>query len=132
VSQSPTEQAADGTAGSARQPARRFSRANVSLPVQYTLSDSSERHDGLIINLGGGGLRVSTELDLARGQLVTLHFNLPNVANLINARAKVVLSFFEGSTSKYAHGLAFSQISNEDQNHIVAYVESIAHVDADL
>jgi c-di-GMP-binding flagellar brake protein YcgR len=128
VSELPIKQASNV----ARPPMRRYARAAVSLPVRYTLQDESEAHQGEIINLGGGGLRLLSVLDLARGEMITLHFSLPDMEREVVVRAKVVLSFFEASSSQYAHGVAFAQISIDDQKRIVSYVESIQHVNADM
>ena len=116
----------------ARPPMRRYARAVVSLPVRYTLRDGSEGYQGEIINLGGGGLRLLSPLDLARGEMITLHFLLPDTEREVVVRAKAVLSFYDASSSQYAHGVAFAQISIDDQKRIVRYVESIQHVNADM
>jgi len=132
VSQLPTEHGNTSTTAESRPQKRRFARADVSIPVQYMLAGSAEKQQGEIINLGGGGVRVASVEDITRGETVTLHFLLPGMKHEVIARGKVVLSFYEASSSRYAHGVAFAQIAVDDQKQIVEYVESIQHENADI
>ena len=40
-------------------------------------------------------------------------------------RGRVVLSFYDNARKRYAHGLAFTQISEPDQKKIVEYIHEL-------
>lgn len=133
MSQLPAEGlASNGTAAGARPQQRRFARADVTIAAQYSTASKSDKVAGEIVNLGGGGIRIASTEDLQRGEVVTVHFQLPSVKHEIIVRGKVVLSFYEAAGSRFAHGLAFTQIAVDDQASIVAHVESLQHQQADV
>jgi hypothetical protein len=39
-------------------------------------------------------------------------------------RAKIALTFFDASTKRYAHGVAFTQYTSSDHEKITAFVAS--------
>ena len=133
MSQSPTENKTNnGTAEGSHPSQRRFARADVSIPLTFAAAHHADPVVAELINLGGGGGRFSSTEDLQRGELVTVHFSLPTVKHEIIVRAKVVLSFYEAARASFAHGFAFTQIAVDDQKSIVAFVESLQHVEADV
>lgn len=117
-------------AGSRNQ--RRFARAAVKIDASYERGTPAHSMPGIVRNLGGGGLRLASGEDLPREELVTVRFRIPEVEHDIMVRGKVVLSFFDAPQSSYLHGIAFTQIARADQSAIVAFVESIEHVQRDV
>ncbi len=103
---------------------RRFARANVDFPVTVIVPGHELVLAGNAIDLSAGGMRVATASDLPAGQSVMLRFALRNGEGEMLVRGKIVMSFFEGAKSRYAHGIAFTQYAQPDQDAIVAYVES--------
>lgn len=103
---------------------RRFARANVDFPVTIIVPGHELVLEGTAIDLSAGGMRVATASDLPAGQSVMLRFTLSKGDNEMLVRGKVVMSFFEGAKNRYAHGIAFTQYAQPDQDAIVSYVES--------
>lgn len=79
---------------------------------------------GVAIDLSAGGMRVATAGELPAGQSIVLRFTLHDGRDEMLVRGKVVMSFFEGAKNRYAHGVAFTQYAQPDQDAIVTYVES--------
>ncbi len=111
--------------GTAKQPVnekREYVRTAVALAAEYGLVSDATKSCGEIVNLGGGGVRLASAEDIPVGSIVELRFALqPNEPAML-ARGKVVLSFFEGANSRFAHGIAFTQIAPDDQQKIIAFV----------
>lgn len=104
---------------------RRFSRASVDFPATVIVPGGELVLAGRAIDLSGGGLRVATSSDLPPGQSVVLRFTLPGSESEMLLRGKIVLSFFDAARREYAHGIAFTQYAQPDQDAIVAYVQSL-------
>ena len=103
-------------------PQRRFVRAPVDFPVTVIVPGHELILSGRAIDLSGGGLRVATPSDLPSGQSVVMRFLLPTSTREILVRGRIVLSFYDATTRKYAHGVAFTQYAQPDQETIVQYV----------
>jgi hypothetical protein len=58
---------------------------------------------------------------------VHLKFRLPAADRGINARGRVVLSFFQRSEQKFHHGIAFTSLDPKDRLLIAEFVD---HQDA--
>jgi len=110
---------------------RRFARANVDIAATYTVPAKSVALPAQIVNLGGGGIRLVNQEDLARESLLDVRFRLPS-GDELSAQGKVVLSFYDAGVGAFAHGIAFTRIAPADQAAIVAYVESIDHQAKDV
>lgn len=80
---------------------------------------------GNAINLSGGGVRVSTKSDLSSGQNITLRFTIPESEREVMIRGRVVLSFFDAGKQMFIHGVAFTQIAQNDQAAIVEYIHEL-------
>jgi len=104
---------------------RRFFRASVDFPTTVIVPGGELVLIGRAIDLSGGGLRVATASDISPGQAVVLRFTLPGADSEMLVRGKVVLSFFDASRREYAHGIAFTQYAQPDQDAIVAYVHTL-------
>jgi hypothetical protein len=103
-------------------PQRRFARAAVDFPVTVIVPGHELILSGTAIDLSGGGLRVATPSDLPSGQSVMMRFVLPGGTRELLVRGKIVLSFYDATTRCYAHGVAFTQYAQNDQDEIVAFV----------
>lgn len=82
--------------------------------------------DGNALDLSGGGIRVATKSDLPAGQSVLMRFAIPGTQREALVRGRIVLSFFDAASKCYAHGVAFTQISSEDQAAIEKHLDSAA------
>lgn len=102
---------------------RQFYRAPVDFPVNAIIeveTESARAHD-----LSGAGIRISMERMLDRGQALELRFHLSGGTSELRAHGIVVLSFFEGSTQLYHHGIAFTRIGAGDREAIVHYIHDV-------
>jgi c-di-GMP-binding flagellar brake protein YcgR len=109
---------------------RKFVRAPVSMPVEYSSDSEDLVKVGHAVDLGGGGMRLATEDDLPQGTFLFLRFRLPGSGREVLARARIVLSFFNAESKRYYHGIAFTQIDPNDQVAIVRFIEAtLAHSD---
>lgn len=104
---------------------RRFFRASVDFPATVIIPGGELVLIGRAIDLSAGGLRVATASEISPGQSVVLRFALPGRETEMLLRGKVVLSFFDASRREYAHGIAFTQYAQPDQDEIVAYVHEL-------
>jgi len=94
----------------------------VDFPITVIVPGHELILSGRAIDLSGGGVRVSTPSDLPSGQSVVLRFILPARDHEILVRGRIVLSFYDATTRKYAHGVAFTQYAQPDQDDIAKYV----------
>jgi c-di-GMP-binding flagellar brake protein YcgR len=101
---------------------RRFSRTSVDFPVTVIVPGGELVLAGAAIDLSAGGMRVAMPSDVPPGQTIVLRFTLPDSAHEILLRAKVVLSFFDAASKRYAHGIVFTQYAQPDQEAIAAYL----------
>ena len=111
----------DGTGPSQR----RYFRAAVHFPVSLTPEEGQAVVSGVVEDLSGGGMRVTTAGELSPGQTVSLRFTLPEGSSEMMVRGRIVLSFYEAAKKHYAHGLAFTQIAEPDQKKIVEYIHEL-------
>lgn len=81
---------------------------------------------GDALDLSGGGLRVSTKIDLPAGQNILLRFTVPGSDRETLVRGRIVLSFFDATTKCFAHGIAFTQIAPEDRDVIAKALDGAA------
>ncbi|MGC8485396.1 MAG: PilZ domain-containing protein [Candidatus Baltobacteraceae bacterium] len=104
---------------------RRHARVEIALPVTLIVPGLELVVPARSLDLGGGGMRVSTRADLPAGQHVVLRFSLPgNEERQLLVRGRVVLSFYDATAKLYAHGVAFTQYSAQDGTEIARYVAS--------
>ncbi len=76
-------------------------------------------------DLSGAGIRIGTKSTLDRGQAVELRFRLPDGSAELHAHGSIVLSFFEGASGMFQHGIAFTRISAADREAIVHYIHEV-------
>ena len=104
---------------------RRHVRVEIALPVTLIVPGLELVVPARSLDLGGGGMRVSTRADLPAGQHVVLRFSLPgDEGRQLLVRGRVVLSFYDATAKLYAHGIAFTQYSAQDGTDIARYVAS--------
>ena len=101
---------------------RRFFRAIVDFPVTIIVPGHELVLTGAAVDLSRGGMRITTTTDLPAGQPIVLRFTLPSSDREMLVRAKIALTFYDNSTKRYAHGVAFTQYTSSDHEKIAAYV----------
>ena len=94
---------------------RRYVRASVDIPVEYTLEERPGARTGRIDDLSAGGVRLETDEDIAAGTNLRLAFPVGETA--VNPAGRVVMSFFDGGRKRFLHGIAFTTI---DPAHLTA------------
>lgn len=104
---------------------RQFERAKVNLVASYSVTDGDSIWEGhnRILDLSAGGARISSAAYYFQGSQIQLRFTLPSDQREVFVHAWIVMSFFDGSTQQYAHGVAFTHISQADQEAILRYVD---------
>jgi hypothetical protein len=102
---------------------RRFARAAVDLRARYGIEGQSAWHASVIEELGGGGVRLQTEEDLAAGTIIALQFELDGVP--IAATACIAMSLFDRPRARFIHGVAFMSIDPLAQQAIVNRVGAL-------
>ena len=103
---------------------RQFVRVAVTLPVEFSVEGEPKPHDGSVFDLGAGGMRLVASYDLPARSNVGLKFHLPGTERTVQARGRVVLSFFARNEQKFHHGIAFTSIEQGDRTAILGFVES--------
>lgn len=104
---------------------RRFRRAAVDFPVTVIVPGNELVLYGDALDLSAGGVRVATKSDLPAGQSILMRFTIPSCEREALVRGRIVLSFFDAASKCYAHGVAFTQISPEDQAEIAKLLDSV-------
>jgi len=107
---------------------RRFGRVPVDLPIVYSITGTNMWQDARIVDLSGGGARISTAADLMRGCQLILGFNLPVSRHRIVVSGRAVMSFFDGEAKEYSHRVAFTHLAESDQEAIVAFVRDTSYL----
>lgn len=105
---------------------RQYVRTAVSLAAKFTLESDGRRHEGAIVDLGEGGMRLVSDSHAPARSTIRLVFTLPGASRDIKVRGRVVLSYYSAPEQKYHHGVAFTSVDKEDRQAIVQFVE--AHV----
>jgi c-di-GMP-binding flagellar brake protein YcgR len=103
---------------------RQYVRVAVSLPVEFSLEGEPQPHDGSVFDLGAGGMRLVASYDLPPRAAVGLKFHLPGTERTVQAKGRVVLSFFARNEQKFHHGIAFTSIDPGDRSAIAGFVET--------
>lgn len=104
---------------------RRYFRAPVDFTVAIIIAEREPPIAGHAEELSGGGMRFTTEGEISAGQTVALRFTLPDDSTGTMMRGRVVFAFYDNSRKLYAHGLAFTQISESDQKKIVDHIHEL-------
>ena len=109
---------------SERAPERKFTRINADFPMTVILPGHELVVTGSALDLSRGGMRIATNNDLPFGQTVVVRFTLPGEDRELLVYGRIVLSFYDATTKQYAHGVAFTQYSSQDQEAIERYISS--------
>jgi hypothetical protein len=104
-------------------PERKHLRVNADFPVTVILPGHELILGGTVLDLSGGGVRVATATDLPPGQAIVLRFTLPGQHREMIVRGRIVLSFFDAGMRHFAHGVAFTQYTPQDQHSIGQFVD---------
>ncbi len=102
---------------------RRFERAPVNMAVSYSIVGDGRSQNVSAIDLSGSGVRISSVERLGPGTQIELQSRLPKTKRVILCRGQVIMSFFDDKTNQYSHGVAFTYVSQSDQEAIVAFVQ---------
>lgn len=102
---------------------RQYVRTVVSLPAQFTLESDGGRHEGSVVDLGEGGMRLVSDKHAPARSAIKLAFILDN-GREIRVRGRVVLSYYSAPEQKYHHGVAFTSIDKEDRVAIAQFVDT--------
>jgi c-di-GMP-binding flagellar brake protein YcgR len=90
--------------------------------VAYSTEGGGEAKQSRSADMGGGGIRVSTDEDLTLGAVLLLRFTIPSAEREMVARGRIVLSFYNAEEQRYFHGVSFTHIDPRDQDEIIRYV----------
>jgi c-di-GMP-binding flagellar brake protein YcgR len=101
---------------------RKYARVEYSMPITYQREGAEEPKMGHSSDVGGGGLRLSTDEDLPLGDVLLLRFKLPICDREMVARGRIVLSFYSAEAKQFFHGMSFTHIDPRDQEEIVRFV----------
>lgn len=102
---------------------RQFERAPANMSVVYSIEGAVQWQRASAIDLSGGGLRIWSVDQHAPGVQLAVRFRLPKIRRVVQARGRIVMSFFDGKTHDYSHGVAFAHIAQSDQEAIVEFVK---------
>ena len=102
---------------------RQYARVTISVPVNYAPDGQLEQRSGGAVDLGAGGMRLASTEHLATGTIIALRFRLPTGDREIQARGRVLLSFFSGEERRYHHGIAFTAIDPDDKKLLEDFVD---------
>lgn len=111
---------------SGQAPERKHLRVNADFPATVILPGYELVLGGTALDLSSGGMRVATTTDLPPGQAIVLRFTLPGQERELIVRGRIVLSFFDAGWRHYAHGIAFTQYSSQDQTSIEGFIAASA------
>lgn len=124
----------------------------VEFNIVYTLDGRSGRRSALANDLSAGGLRLACDEDFVKGSILTLEFKLPDefLASMtvekevyeqspfglrpetikvaphgfdpMKMKAKVLASFFNMDSRRFAHGIAFVNIDLKTQDELQRFI----------
>lgn len=114
--------------GGPKEEKRKFLRVPDNIKVLFCVEGSDDKNvvfkEGTAVNLGGGGIKLTTDHHLTVGSNLSLIFNLPFGAveeTKIETRGKVIYIENNGS-GRFSYGIVFDYINTVDQDKIVRYV----------
>jgi c-di-GMP-binding flagellar brake protein YcgR len=102
---------------------RQYVRTVVSMPAKFTLENVGSRHEGAVVDLGEGGMRLVSDKHAPARSTIRLIFTLDS-GREIRVRGRVVLSYYSAPEQKYHHGVAFTSIDKEDRAAIAQFVQT--------
>ena len=102
---------------------RQYVRTVVSLPSTFTLEGDGGHHQGAVVDLGEGGMRLVSDKHAPARSTIRLTFTLDN-GREIRARGRVVLSYYSAPEQKYHHGVAFTSMERDDRAAIAQFVQA--------
>jgi len=103
---------------------RQYERATVDIPVEFEIEGEAHPHFGTACDLGAGGMRLVTPVDVAARTVLMLRFRLRSNDPEIRARGHIVLSFFNRNEHHFQHGIAFTALAADDRRAIDEFVKS--------
>lgn len=106
---------------------RRFIRADVSLPFQYSLSNRSG--GGKVVNLSGCGLFAVVDLCSAfkAGEIINFEFELPEKAKPMSLSGRIIRVEIIGNPVMHGIAVDFEFIDIYDQMEIAVFVTKLQY-----
>lgn len=104
---------------------RRFQRAQVDLPISYSIGGEHAWRTGRLVDISGSGVRIACSSELMQGIPITVTFSLPGRGREVFVEGVAVMSFFDGASGQYSNGIAFTLIFRADQEAIGRYVNEV-------
>ena len=103
---------------------RAFVRLPVLIPNLFRTSEESAWHKGILLDLSGGGARISHKSPLRVGDQVYLQFTLRKEDGMLTVQGRVVRVERTGEvgTPNYHSGILFAALPEAMQDLIVGYV----------
>ena len=128
---------------------RNFFRLDCHIPIQFNWLDKdfqsrqgcSEPYDGLICNLSGGGVRLTTEFEMEEKDCITFYLNLDGDEFFLSgevqqeyrsagrdsdgdsgANSNAYLDAHSDTVHSFQYGIMFIGISIVDQDRIIRYL----------
>jgi methyl-accepting chemotaxis protein len=100
---------------------RKSPRFRVDFPVTYTVAGKPGFRRGQARDLGGGGICFESDENLMPNMLLTISFELAPPTK-IDVAGRVVASRPGENGMSYSHRIAFTTVSDFDQNSILSYI----------
>ena len=108
---------------------RNFFRLSCYIPAKFTFlkkneSDqliSNEPHNGIICDLSGGGIKMTTKLEMEEKDCILISLPLDDNDLFLTGEIRVKYGN-PNATHQFQYGIMFSDISVMDQNKIVRYL----------
>ncbi len=106
---------------------RRFARVESRLPVQYkNLKKLKDSSTGVLTNdIGEGGIRFKSGEFISLACRLLLEINLPTVVKPVKAISKVAWIRKTSDNKVYEIGNQFLEISKEDRDRIIDFVNKL-------
>ena len=108
---------------------RDYFRLSTGIPIKYTYTEKDElgkwsalrSYDAMAINLSGGGIMMTTEVDLAIYDFVLISMPLDDDDMLLVGEIRTK-DRFEHCGGKFRYGIKFRDISDIDRDKIIRYI----------
>jgi len=106
---------------------RRYSRVETHLPVYYkNLKKLKDQSTQVLTNdIGEGGIRFKSNEFVSLACRLLLEINLPTTSKAVKAISKVAWIRKKPESKEYEVGNQFLEISKEDREHIVNFVNKL-------
>lgn len=101
---------------------REFDRLEVNINVFCAIPQSDQQFNGNILDISGGGIKISTNMNLAMGTELIINFSFEN--SYFNNVKGLIVWKNEG-TDSYYYGVRFVKILKEDKIFIIEKISEL-------